>query len=43
MLKERSPLAPDLKGLESDIRDPPCVVSMDMSYQAGPDGQGQSR
>jgi hypothetical protein len=43
VLKERSPLAQDFKGLESDIREPSYkgyVVYVDMSYRAGPDGQG---
>jgi hypothetical protein len=43
VLKERSPLAPDLKGLESGVREPSCkeyAVSVDMSCWEGPDGQG---
>jgi hypothetical protein len=38
-------LSPDLKGLESGVREPSYkeyMVSVDMSYQAGPNGQGQN-
>jgi hypothetical protein len=44
VLKERSPLAPNLKGLESSVWEPSCKeygVSMAMSYQEGPDGHCQ--
>jgi hypothetical protein len=44
VLKERIPLAPDLKGLESSVWERSCkeyAVSMDMSCRAGPNGQGQ--
>jgi hypothetical protein len=39
------PLTLDLKGLESDVREPFCreyAVSVDTSCQVGPGGQGQS-
>jgi hypothetical protein len=45
VLKERSPLARNLKGLESSIWEPSCkeyAVSVDTSYRVGLGGQGQS-
>jgi hypothetical protein len=44
VLKERSPLALSLKGLESDVQEPSYkeyAMSVDMSYRAGLDAQGQ--